>query len=66
MSPKILIGGAATLLSCAGCLARPHPAAVQPEAPFVRTIAYRCPDHTGFRVSMAATGTSVRLEGLVS
>jgi para-nitrobenzyl esterase len=54
------------LLTCAGCLARPEPAAVPPAAASVRTIAYRCPDHGGFRVSMAAAGTSVRLEGLAS
>jgi para-nitrobenzyl esterase len=54
------------LLTCAGCLARPDPAAVPPEAPFGRPIAYRCPDHTGYRVSMATAGTSVRLEGLAS
>ena len=66
MRPKILTGVAAALLSCAGCLGGPHPSAAQPEALSVRTIAYRCPDHTGFRVSMAATGTSVRLEGLVA
>ena len=54
------------VLLCAGCLATPRPPAATPEPARVRTIAYRCPDHTGFRVSMAAAGTSVRLEGLAA
>ena len=47
-------------LLCAGCLATPRPPAATPEPARVRTIAYRCPDHTGFRVSIAAAGTSVQ------
>jgi heat shock protein HslJ len=61
---RTAVGVATALLLGAGCRAAPHPPAAPREAPSVRTIAYRCPDHTGFQVSMAASGTSVRLEGL--
>jgi membrane-bound inhibitor of C-type lysozyme len=64
MSPRILIGVVATGMSCGGCHA--HLADGQPAAPLARTIAYRCPDHTGFRVAVPATGANVRLEGLAS
>jgi heat shock protein HslJ len=62
--PKVLIGVAATLLWFAGCQAGPHRTTAQPEV--VRTVAYRCPDQSGFRVETAPGGESVKLEGLAS
>jgi heat shock protein HslJ len=67
MRPQIRIG-AAVLLAwvSAGCFPESAPTASRAPASVVRTIAYRCPDGTGFRISMAAEGGSVSLDGPVS
>jgi heat shock protein HslJ len=64
MSARLLAGVAVSLLVCAACATPPPPAAGRPEALVGRTIAYRCPDGTGFRATMAPDGAAVRLEGL--
>jgi para-nitrobenzyl esterase len=62
----MLLGAAAAFAVCAGCSAGAPSPGVPRESGIAGTIAYRCADHTGFRVSMDATGTSATLEGLRS
>jgi heat shock protein HslJ len=67
MNPRTRVGAVVTLLTgtAAGCFGGRLTADAQTTAAASRTIAYRCPDQTGFRVATAADGSSVRVEGLV-
>src|SRR5262245_40336588 len=63
---RVLMGAAAIVVASTGCVTRPEPPGGPGNGLIGRTIAYRCPDQTGFQVAMAPDGTSVRLEGLPS